>query len=111
MDRIDEYRHLVQRLIEEYATYTPSTGDIEVETVFDDARGHYELLYVGWQGWRRVHGVVVHVDVRDDKIWVQHDGTEAGIANDLVAVGVPREQIVLAFQHPSRRRHTDFAAA
>jgi XisI protein len=111
MDRLAEYRGLVGQIIQQYAAFPPSIGEIEIETVFDDEHGHYELLYVGWQGWRRVHGVVLHVDVRDDKIWIQHDGTEGGIANDLVAAGVPRQHIVLAFQHPSRRAHTDFAPA
>jgi hypothetical protein len=48
-----------------------------------DERGHYELLYTGWEDWRRVHGSVIHIDVRGDKVWIQHDGTEAGVAHDL----------------------------
>ena len=109
MDRIEEYRSLVRRLIQEYAAFPRSTGEIEVETVLDDERGHYELLYVGWQHWHRVHGAVLHVDVRDGKIWIQHDGTAEGIANDLLKAGVPAEHIVLAFQHPFNRPHSGFA--
>ena len=37
--------------------------------------------------------------------------TEEGLANQLVKAGVPREDIVLAFQHPSTRKLTDFAVA
>jgi hypothetical protein len=33
-----------------------------------------------------------------------------GIANQLVEAGVPKDRIVLAFQHPTLREHTDFAA-
>jgi hypothetical protein len=33
-----------------------------------------------------------------------------GIANQLVEAGVPKDCIVLAFQHPTLREHTDFAA-
>lgn len=46
-----------------------------------------------------------------EKIWIQHDGTEDGVANDLVKAGVPRDQIVLAFKSPDLRQHTDFAVA
>ena len=40
----------------------------------------------------------------------QHDGTEEGIANRLVAQGVPKEHIVLAFHAPYKRPYTGFAA-
>jgi hypothetical protein len=37
---------------------------------------------------------------KDGKIWIQHDGTEIGIANELVKLGVPKDDIVLAFHEP-----------
>ena len=102
------YGSLIRAVLEEYARVAPSDGQVEAEVVADDVRGHYELLYVGWEGWRRVHGTVVHVDVRGDQIWIQHDGTEAGIADELIARGVDPRCIVLAFQHPRMRER--FAA-
>ncbi|BAZ86234.1 XisI protein [Dolichospermum compactum NIES-806] len=38
-------------------------------------------------------------------------GTEVGIANELVELGVPKEDIVLGFQLPSVRKYTDFAVS
>lgn len=35
----------------------------------------------------------------DVKTWIQRDGTEYGITNELVAAGIPKDKIVLAF-HP-----------
>ena len=43
------------------------------------------------------------LDDRDGKIWIQHDGTEAGIADELIARGIDPGRIVLAFQHPRMR--------
>jgi hypothetical protein len=37
--------------------------------------------------------------------------TEDGIANRLLEAGVPKEDIVLAFQPPEFRRHSEFAVA
>jgi len=51
------------------------------------------------------------VDVREEKIWIQRDGTEEGIANELVEAGIPPDQIVLAFRHPDTRKYTGFASA
>ena len=39
---------------------------------------HYELMYAGWNGPYRIHGSVLHVDIRNGKVWIQHDGTEEG---------------------------------
>jgi hypothetical protein len=111
MDRVIEFQELLKQILREHAGLKPSYGDIEVETIFDDAQGHYEVAYTGWDGLRRVHGAIIHVDIRDDKIWIQHDGTEGGVANELVEAGVPKDRIVLGFHHPHKRPYTGFAAA
>ena len=111
MDTLAKYRRLVRSIIEEYAKYKPVNFEAEDEIIFDEEHDHYELLRMGWDGWKRVHGSVIHIDIRDGKIWIQHDGTEDGIANELVKVGVPHDHIVLAFKHPDVRQHTDFAVA
>jgi ketopantoate reductase len=109
MDKLTRYGELIQDILREYASYKPSYGQIEVEVVVDPSQGHFELIYVGWNGQQRVHGCTVHLDIRDGKIWIQHDGTEEGIANRLVEAGVPKSDIFLGFQTPFQRRCTEFA--
>jgi hypothetical protein len=111
MDTLNQYRRIIRSIIEEYAHYKPVNIDAEDEIILDEANDHYELMRMGWDGWKRVHGSVLHIDIRDGKIWIQHDGTEDGIANELLKAGVPHEHIVLAFKHPDVRHHTDFAMA
>ena len=48
-------------------------------------------------------------DIRADKLWIQEDQTEAGLASELVEMGVPKEAIVLAFHAPYKRPYTGFA--
>ena len=86
MDRLERYREIVGRVIEEYARYKPSHGRIETEAVVDRDRDRYEVLHVGWDGVRRVHGSVVHIDIIDSKVWVQYDGTNFQM---LSPVGTP----------------------
>ncbi|MBD2562676.1 XisI protein [Nostoc linckia FACHB-391] len=76
---------------------------------FDAERHHYQVLNIGWKEQRRIYEVIIHVDIKDKKIWIQRDGTEIGIANELVAAGVPKEDIVLGFHTPYKREFTDFA--
>jgi hypothetical protein len=111
MDRTREYAGIIRRVIEYYAQFKPAYGDIDVETVFDEERGHYELILKGWDGAERVHGALIHVDLRGDKVWIEFDGTETGVVEDFLQAGIPREHIVLAFHSPCVRKHTGFAVA
>lgn len=108
-NKLDQYRQIVRRLIEEYASYKPSHGQIETEAIVDHDRDHYEVMHVGWDGERRVHGSVVHIDIIGGKVWIQYDGTSRPVAEELVAAGIPREDIVLAFHPADVRPFTDYA--
>ena len=57
-----------------------------------------------------MHGCLIHVDIIDGKIWIQRDGTERGVAQDLIDAGVPRDQIVLAFRAAEARAEAGLAA-
>ncbi len=84
---------------------------IRTEAVFDRSNDRYLLVNVGWDRGRRVHGSLVHIDIIDGKIWIQRDGTEDGIANELVSAGIPRDHIVLGFRPAEVRPFTEFAVA
>src|SRR3989442_9102011 len=109
MDTLPRYRELIRKLLTEYASHRPSHGEIDTELILVPEKDHYELLHVGWDGPRRVHGSVIHIDIIGDKIWIQYDGTNRPVAEELVAAGIPREAIVLAFHPPFVRPHTGFA--
>jgi hypothetical protein len=107
----DHHRRIIETILDEYTKIPYAHGDIQSEAVFDRNRDRYLLVNTGWDRGRRVHGCLVHVDLIDGKFWIQRDGTEHGIAKELVAAGVPKEQIVLAFKPPEIRRHTEYAFA
>jgi hypothetical protein len=111
MDEVASYREIIKKLIRYYATFTPARGDVQIETIFDESNDHYELMYAGWNGPYRIHGPVLHIDIRGGKVWIQSDGTEDGIADSLVEAGIPHDRIVLAFKSPDIRPYTDFAVA
>ncbi|NNJ13478.1 XisI protein [Chloroflexales bacterium ZM16-3] len=109
MDKLAQYRTYIEQILREYSAYKPSYGEVEVEIVIDHLHDHYQLLTVGWNKHQRIHGTLLHIDIRDGKIWIQQDGTEEGVANRFVAQGVPKTDIVLGFQPPYKRPYTDFA--
>jgi hypothetical protein len=109
MADVDHYRQLVQELLQEYSNIRANNEAVDAEAIFDLQRDRYQVVHVGWSNKRRVYGCVLHLDIKDGKIWIQHDGTEGGIANELVDRGVPKHDIVLGFHSPFKRQFTEFA--
>jgi hypothetical protein len=89
MAKLDTYRQYVRQILEEYSQYKPAYGDVEMELVIDPELDHYQLMSVGWNNQRRIHGALIHIDIKRGQIWIQHDGTEGGIANELVVLANP----------------------
>lgn len=111
MEKLEHYRQIVKHLLDEYAQYKPSHGQIETKVIIDPKQDHYELMHIGWDKHRRVHGSTIHIDIINGKIWIQYDGTNRPVAEELLAAGVPREDIILGFHPESVRQYTDFGIA
>jgi len=109
MDLVVNYREVIKQIIDEYSRYIPSHGQIEAEKIIDTERDHYEVMHVGWDGPRRQHGTVLHIDIKNDKIWVQYDGTSRPVVEELLAKGISKESIVLGFCPREERQYTGFA--
>ncbi len=110
-DSLEFYRQTIETVLRKYAETPYSAGEIKQNLIIDGDRNHFMLFDVGWMQKRRVHGCVTHVQIIDDKIWIQRDGIEDGITDELVEAGIPKDKIVLGFQPPSVRPHTGYAIA
>lgn len=113
MDKSKLYRELIHRVLSEYRDLESSSEEAGIETalLMDDQQGRYVLLRSGWEDSDRIQRLVIHVQLKNDKIWIEEDGTEEGVATDFLQAGVPREDIVLAFHPQHLRQHTEFAIA
>lgn len=98
-------------VLQDYLKFIGNDIDSEIQLIIDENQKHYLLIETGWQKNRRIYGNLIHIDLINDKIWIQQDGTEEGIANELVKQGISPQQIVLAFKAPERRKITDFAVS
>ncbi|MBD2439246.1 XisI protein [Nostoc sp. FACHB-110] len=105
------YRDIVEKILRDYAEFLGNDDQVQIELVFDRERNRYILVEAGWQNDYRIYGSLLHIDIINDKLWIQHDGTEEGIALELVAAGIPKEHIILAFKSLERRKLTDFAVS
>ena len=108
MDTIESYRQIIQSLLTAYAAIPIANGQIDCYTVFDTKQDRYLIINVGWDSYRRVYGCVLHLDIKNGKIWVEQNMTEMRVAQELVERGVAKEDIVLGFQIPQMRQYTDY---
>ncbi|MEM6598200.1 MAG: XisI protein [Cyanobacteria bacterium P01_C01_bin.69] len=105
------YCQIIEKLLREYADFLSQDDTIQQELVFDREHDRYLLIEAGWQNQKRIYGPFLHLDIRDDKVWIQHDGTEDGIAYELESAGIPKDRIVLAYKSLKRRKLTDYAVS
>ncbi|MFZ4660921.1 MAG: XisI protein [Caldilineaceae bacterium] len=107
------YRALIKDFFIRYAELlsAPPSSPLEINLALDDERQQYFLVQSGWEGKRYVRHTLLHLFLRNNKIWIEEDLTEEGIAAWLLAQGVPTQDIVLAFQPPQMRPHSLYAVA
>jgi hypothetical protein len=108
VDKLTRYREIARRIVEEYASQKPSVGDVDSYTMIDPDNDHYIAMQSGWVNRHRVHGAFVHLDIINGKFWIQFDGTDQPVADELEAAGVPKEDIVLAEKPADVRPFTGY---
>jgi hypothetical protein len=113
MEKLSDYQNIIKQILTEYHQLfsSASPDNVEMLLAFDDQRDQYLWFQVGWTSEERIKGNSVHIRIKNDKIYIEEDWTEEGIANELLRLGVPPQDIVLAFHDPETRKFTDFAIA
>ena len=99
--------HAVFKKLQDYQTLMPE--GLKREFIVDDLGGHYQILDVGWENQKPIRDIMVHIDLKNDFVWVQADNTDHGIVDALLELGVPQNRIVLGFHAPYKRKFTGFA--
>lgn len=111
MERIEYYRQCIRNLLTEQASVEKNNPNVECQLVFDTEHDHYQLLDIGWEGLKRVYNCLIHLDIKDGKIWIQRNTTELDIAQALVEKRVSKEDIVLGLHPPYKRPYTGYGVA
>jgi hypothetical protein len=109
MDRLDECRQYIRDLLTEIGSYRGLFDTVRSQLIFDTEGDHYQLMRIGWRDKKRIYGCIIHFDIIDDKIWLQHNSTDIDVAKRLVEMGVLNSDIVLGFQPSYIRKFTEYA--
>lgn len=110
MDALSRYRQVITGVLTDLAEAGAPQG-VELLRVFDTVHDNYLLVDAGWDGVRRIHHIVAHMRLRNGKVWVEADNTNAELVRQLLDAGLTKDEIVLAFYSPQKRPLTEFAVA
>lgn len=80
---------IIRKIFNSYIEFLGTSDDVQLEAIIDTQNHHYLLVEVGWHNGRRIYGTLLHIDIINQKLWIQQDGTEEGIADELVALEFP----------------------
>jgi hypothetical protein len=99
MDRIEQYRQIVQDFLTEFIKNDPNA-----QLIFDILRDRYLVMHNEWRGDYRIYGCAMQLDIIAGQIWIQHNSTEIYIDRELITYGVEPKDIIFGFRSPEIRK-------
>ncbi|MDM8536237.1 XisI protein [Desulfobacterales bacterium HSG17] len=108
---MDTRINTIKKILNDFVKSYNLNADSKLKVFFDNEQNSYMVLNIGWRRNKYIHSATIHIEIIDNKIWIQNDHTEEGIATSLIEAGIPKKEIILGFRHPKIRQYTEFAAA
>lgn len=95
------YRKLIMEILSIHANVPEVNPHIQTVTVFDSHSDRYQLLRIGWtDSQQRIFNPILHIDIIEDKVWIQENRTDIDIGEELSTRGIPKSSIVLGLHPP-----------
>lgn len=109
--KIKNYQNILIQFLEKEAA-NRNFDEVEYMVIADTQQQHFQLVQSGWSEKRFLHHVLFHLQIRPvAKIWILANNTDVLVAEELLKLCIPAQDIVLAFVPAYARQHTGFAVA
>ena len=106
---LEQLRQIVQATLREYAAIPSTNTDTQDRLIFDIQTDSYQWLSLGWNEMQRIFNVVLHIEIRNNLVWIERNASSIEIGDVQAERGIPKEQIVLGFHAPYKRGLHGFA--
>lgn len=112
MDKLKLYQDAVIGLLEKYVAIKPENlPNIEQHLLADRMHNHFAFIRLGWNDDHFIYQCVIHFDIKDDKIWLQHNQTDQNLIEELQERGVNPQDITIGFIPPYARSQPTYEKA
>jgi len=107
MDKLNNYRQIIKSILTEYDHLANRSARKKYQTclIFDEVHDHYLWMSIDWVNQKRINNTHVHVRIKNDKVYIEEDWTEDGIASELLTEGIPKSDKVQDLHTPKDRDH------
>ncbi|MGD1849519.1 MAG: element excision factor XisI family protein [Cyanophyceae cyanobacterium] len=95
MDRLLTYRPAIATPLNEYAQLRRRHGSVQAIAICDPTTDNYLLINLGWKNSDRIHDIVIHLRIINQKIHVEWNGTDR-LIGDLGERGIPENAFISA---------------
>ena len=112
MDRIENYRQILEKTVKRHARFQPANGEIKTHAVCDHETDEYMVIDSGWnEKGRRIYDVVLHFRLLDGIVHIERDNTDAEVVRELLDSGIAKDDIILTDNALPYQRLNDLIAA
>jgi XisI protein len=111
MDKILRYEKIILDILKPYASIRYANINAQNELIADKENHRYQIVTIGWDNDIFIHDCPIHIDIINEKIWVQRNMTELDLDEAFAKNNIPKQDIVIGFLSPKMREYTEYAAA
>lgn len=98
MEKLAQYQRILSEFVEEFANAPFSVQtQLQNQAVTDTIHNHFQVVTMGWDKGQFVFDIVLHFDIKDNKIWIQQNWTDILLDQELVKRGVAATDIKVGF--------------
>ena len=103
MDKVNRYRQILQKVMEETAAMLSEGNEVAILPVCDSIHDQYLMISLGWHKiGRREHAIVFHAQLRGDRVLIETDRVEESATSYLIEAGIDRNDIEFAWNRNRR---------
>ena len=112
MEKVIKYQEVIlKELKHRQSIKIYNAPNLKRHLVINKNKTEFVLLDVGWFNKKYVSGLVFHIEIKNEKIWIHEDNTDVDIASVLVEEGISKEDIVLGFLPDYAKELSNYAIA
>ena len=109
LTKVEEYYKVLHPILAEHCGLIEKAKDsTTTQLIINREQTRYLVITEGWVDKKHIHALIFDCEIRESKIWLHHDGLDHGVVEVLVAAGIAKSDIVLAFHPPHIRKHTGY---
>ena len=114
MDRLTAYRAAIKKILGDFADLLNRDRTTkELDTVFlcDETNDLYMVYQIGWDRNKHISTPSIFIRIIEGKIWVEVNWTEIELGEELMELGVAKEDIRVGWVPPFMREPEESVVA